>query len=92
MLQSLYVDAPTPPIYSAADFWQGRQGHSRAPKVGRDRVQGPSCFRRSIHEHPAQQHGGIHQRTELGTAGTGADKVRILVANELWKQIDCAQV
>src|SRR5699024_10723129 len=50
--------------WMVANGAQCRQGHRRAPKVGRDRVQGPPRLRRRLHEHPAERRRGV----EIGRA------------------------
>jgi hypothetical protein len=55
---------------------QRRQRHSRAPQVGRDRVQRPPRERGPIHEHPALQHGGIRQRRQQRHSRAGFDPLQ----------------
>ena len=45
--------------------------------MGSDRIQGALNKRGLIHEHPAQQYGGIYRHEEYGEPGTGADTVSL---------------
>ena len=45
--------------------------------MGPDRIQGALDKRGLIHEHPAQQYGGIYRHEEYGKFGTGVDTVSL---------------
>ena len=55
---------------------QSRQRHRRAPKVGRDRIQGQTRLGRPIHEHPALEHGRIRRRRQLRHTRSGLNTVQ----------------
>lgn len=43
--------------------------------MGPDRIQGAPDKRGLVHEHPAQQHGGIHRHEEHGELGASSNTV-----------------